>query len=266
MTDREAMQQALEALESRGASRELHHHVITALRERLAHCDRCGKRLGGPDHIHTCSPQQPVQEPWPDEPPGHIAGGVQEPVKTVSVDEYKRLQELVTSQGIRLMEYESAQPVQEPRAWLSWNDKDGYGYWDTKAEADLNCAGDTEPEPLYTAPQPDTKANSAETAKQISEPVTWVERWYGSGAEQGWWIVCGRDHIVHLGTDVQGDGDTVRKIVDAHNSCITPQPRQWQGLTDEDIEFIYADTGYNEIGMFARAIEQALREKNGGGV
>ena len=35
-TDRELMQQAMEALESRGASRELHHHVITALRERLA--------------------------------------------------------------------------------------------------------------------------------------------------------------------------------------------------------------------------------------
>lgn len=29
-----------------------------ALRERLAHCDRCGKSLGGPGHIHTCTPKQ----------------------------------------------------------------------------------------------------------------------------------------------------------------------------------------------------------------
>ena len=38
MTDklRHAAQQALEALESRGAARELHHHVITALRTALA--------------------------------------------------------------------------------------------------------------------------------------------------------------------------------------------------------------------------------------
>jgi hypothetical protein len=30
--------------------------IITALRERLAHCDRCGKRLGGEGDIHTCTP------------------------------------------------------------------------------------------------------------------------------------------------------------------------------------------------------------------
>ena len=40
------------------------------------------------------------------------------------------------------------------------------------------------------------------------------------------------------------------------------QPDQWQGLTDEEIEFIYADTGYNDIQMFARAIEAKLKELN----
>ena len=34
-----------------------------------------------------------------------------QPEQTVSMTEYKRLQDLVTSQGIRLMEYESAQPL-----------------------------------------------------------------------------------------------------------------------------------------------------------
>ena len=43
----------------------------------------------------------------------------------VSMDEYKRLQGLVTSQGIRLMEYESKQPQQaEPVAWSGY-DLDG---------------------------------------------------------------------------------------------------------------------------------------------
>lgn len=46
-------------------------------------------------------------------------GEFAQPEQTVSMDEYKRLQELVTSQGIRLMEYESKQePEQEPVAWM----------------------------------------------------------------------------------------------------------------------------------------------------
>lgn len=87
MTDREALKLALEAHELDMVPDKDGHMVfrievaITALRERLAqpeekyehgtplldlftqrsHCDRCGKKLGKPDHIHTCSPQ--VQEP-----------------------------------------------------------------------------------------------------------------------------------------------------------------------------------------------------------
>ena len=41
----------------------------------------------------------------------------------------------------------------------------------------------------------------------------------------------------------------------------SPQPSK--PLTEEEIEFIYADTGYNDIQMFARAIEAAhgIKEK-----
>lgn len=55
----------------------------------------------------------------------------------------------------------------------------------------------------------------------------WVERWYGSLADKGWWICCGREHIAHLGTEVSSD--EVRKIVDAHNRTSPPaQPAQQQ--------------------------------------
>ena len=64
MTDRELMQQALDALNrSDYLGWQLNIPIIKALRERLAHCDRCGKKLGGEGHIHTCSPQ--VQDPMP---------------------------------------------------------------------------------------------------------------------------------------------------------------------------------------------------------
>ena len=44
------------------------------------------------------------------------------------------------------------QPEQEPVAWRSWNDKDKFGFWDTKAEAESWCDLDFDSEPLYTSP------------------------------------------------------------------------------------------------------------------
>jgi hypothetical protein len=67
MKDRELLQQALDALETisefavgEGDVCEIiakrARLAIPAMRERLAHCDRCGKKLGGEGDIHTCTP------------------------------------------------------------------------------------------------------------------------------------------------------------------------------------------------------------------
>ena len=58
MNDRQLMQQALDSYDKH----EPLAVVMETLRDRLAHCDRCGKRLGGEGDIHTCTPK-PVQEP-----------------------------------------------------------------------------------------------------------------------------------------------------------------------------------------------------------
>jgi hypothetical protein len=54
MTDRELLQQALDALHTTNFG--VHARAVLALSKRLAHCDRCGKQLGGVGHIHTCTP------------------------------------------------------------------------------------------------------------------------------------------------------------------------------------------------------------------
>ena len=54
MTDFELMQQALEAYDKY----EPLALVMEEIRARLAHCDRCGKRLGKEGDIHTCTPPQ----------------------------------------------------------------------------------------------------------------------------------------------------------------------------------------------------------------
>jgi len=46
---------------------------------------------------------------------------------------------------------------QEPVAWRSWNDKDKFGFWDTKAESESWCDLDFDSEPLYTTPPPQRK-------------------------------------------------------------------------------------------------------------
>jgi hypothetical protein len=58
MSDRQLMQRALDALQGLADYRYTKSVETTmkALNERLAQCDRCGKRLGGEGDIHTCTP------------------------------------------------------------------------------------------------------------------------------------------------------------------------------------------------------------------
>ena len=79
-------------------------------------------------------------------------------------------------------------------------------------------------------------------AQPEQEPVAWFDKEFNS---------------VRWRADLRN-----RDLDDQQPLYTAPQRREWQGLTGEEIEFIYADTGYNDIQMFARAIEAKLREKN----
>jgi len=93
----------------------------------------------------------------------------------VSMDEYKRLQGLVTSQGIRLMEYESKQPQQaepvepvEPVAWMVYIEGGASAYV-TDNPRDL--IGAYRALPLYTAPPQRTMVPLTE--EEILAAVGW---------------------------------------------------------------------------------------------
>nr|WP_261533086.1 hypothetical protein [Burkholderia multivorans] len=61
----------------------------------------------------------------------------------------------------------------EPVAWRSWKDGDGYGFWDTRDEAELASAHDFEPEPLYTAPP---AAGEARLTDEQKATINWAIR------------------------------------------------------------------------------------------
>ena len=77
----------------------------------------------------------------------------------------------------------------------------------------------------------------------------------------GYAIYWGRDiyhHGLNLGHLTETNDDTIRKIEKGLNT----HPHQWQGLTDDEIRHCLYDLDTQDFLQFARAIEQALKEKN----
>lgn len=203
MTDREAMQQALEALEQSktlapfGAEGvvywegvKIHEAAIATLRERLAHCDRCGKKLGGPDDIHTCSPQQPEQEP--------AQQPVQEPVywevrctahpKWMRVDEQQFDEYLAHGwEGQRLYTSPSQRkPEQEPVAWRTFDGEGNYDFRDydmnenyDKEWAERNPTYAHWVEPLYTNPPQRKPEQQPIKESSVTHSHLWIGDLYG---------------------------------------------------------------------------------------
>lgn len=88
------------------------------------------------------------------------------PEQTISMTEYKRLQDLVTSQGIRLMEYESAHPKQEP-----------FCYHDGRNIVGKEFADHSDVFPLYTSPKPAVPERKPLTDEQRQYVVQMWRDW-----------------------------------------------------------------------------------------
>lgn len=133
---RKAAEMALEALEGNCTNpvadpeqAQKEDRAIAALRQALAQPERVQFKCTVVDDDH---PNGVPLSQWGKQPTLE---------QTISMTEYKRLQDLVTSQGIRLMEYESAHPKQEP-----------FCYYDGRNIVGKEFADHSDVFPLYTAP------------------------------------------------------------------------------------------------------------------
>ena len=88
----------------------------------------------------------------------------------------------------------------------------------------------------------------AALAQQEQEPVTWGVDW-------------GRDGDQSCCTIIKRHADGIQEVVAVEYG---PPRREWVSLTEEEIEKCWDSRGYSGVIPlgFARAIEQALKEKN----
>lgn len=162
-------------------------------------------------------------------------------------------------------------PEPEPVAWVPVHPKNG-PLWSMTTDA---------PSPerlpnyslmsLYPAPlsTPDSANRSADSAGAFcnQEPVAWLHRFIEHGISIGkkpvdldkypdrWMPVYANP------TPCQTCEALARTVMMDQTSHDTPPQREWQGLTDEEIDQIAASFGYGYIDV-ARAIESKLKEKN----
>jgi len=112
----------------------------------------------------------------------------------------------------------------------------------------------------------------------VQEPVAWVERWYGSGSDRGWWIwEAGLTHgnaIAYIGESDHAE-QLASLIVEKHNAASHTPPaaqRQWVGLSEEEVLKLAYPIRWQEVDdfeadkavNFGQMVEAKLKEKNNG--
>jgi hypothetical protein len=259
MTDRALIQQALDALkiadelcDGHGVDfkeyglkvdkdiQRKYKKTITALRDRLAHCDRCGKKMGGEGDIHTCTPPRLNLDPTP------ISGWGQQSIGMGIPSQPEQEPDPIGDAQDRLIAELAAQPKQEPVAYTT-------GHCKEKAQPggcqlhNLHCG----------YPACDRKTVTTPPAAPVQEPVAWM--YQCTADNSGPVLLQQKQNWAESGTGLWVESPL----------CTTPPAaaqRQLVGLTKyERAECWYGKNCLEQSPPFdgyAEAIEAKLKEKN----
>jgi hypothetical protein len=282
MSDRDLMKQALDALDQLYLPGELDrvNAVILALNERLAHCDRCGKRLGGEGDIHTCSPD-PIGDAQDKLITELAAQPEQEPFSPEAISATQRAWQ---------MGYEAAkaemQTEQKPVAQLG----DGVFWCDTcrsvqeavhhsdPNERDVWCKGDVKwlQGPFYTTPPAAPMTEFEEAVAAVDNTLHHaIDHWQDRAlkaeallAQPEQEPVAFEDwHSANYHQNLEKYGDSYKNMhvrnrwqgwIGAKSTPPAAAQRQWVELTPEEIQNCYG----GQIDDFARALLAKSKERN----
>jgi hypothetical protein len=292
--DRQLMQQVLRELEGIPFYRKYGVRIsnaITALQKRLAHCDRCGKRLGGEGDIHTCTPDpigdaqdrliaelaaQPEQEPVCDKDPqgcwnvrcqlGDKCKNTPPAAQPESVQPVSMYEDWYDSNScshcgmvgghVKTCRHYTTPPAaapvqQEPVAEVVWGAKTDFE-WKFKMLVELACVEDV-PVKLYAGPFKGAAMywHDTETDKGTTPPAA-------AQPEQepyGWVQPNPSFNSGIFNQGAECPSGWVGSAIAVHTA---PPAAQRKPLTDGEIQAIH-DTYYRRMGPqeFARAIEAA---------
>jgi hypothetical protein len=293
--DRKLMQAILKAMENLHRTGDTQvfdmydaPELIPALRDRLAHCDRCGKRLGGEGDIHTCTPLElrrfekwwdaeddipndgpytpdtPIQFAWagwqaalaqPKQEPDPIGDAQDKLIAEMAAQPEQKWQ-----YGTPLLNLFTKQPEQKP-VGMRWR-WPGYA-WVYTEEIRSDLAGNPEKELLYATP-PAAMTEFEEAVAAVDNTLHhaidhWQDRALKAEAKLAqpeqepveWLTGC-----PECGMDSGCDCDS--------GTCTPPAAqRQWVGLTDEEMYLNCPNwLSQEHCKVWIQQIEAKLKEKN----
>jgi hypothetical protein len=279
-SDRQLLQQALDALEIAEVDGNCCYEATGLLRTRLAHCDRCGKRLGGEGDIHTCTP-----DPIGDAQSALIAEMAAQPEQKpvawpMDADAAKRIAEkqFVSYEMVQLIAREilatppaAAQPAPATDNTATWSDELALiesvlkGYPDSIAKADaLRAVRGLQ----ATPPAAQRWAGKTDDGKiLVNPPAAPVQEPTVPDNSQDWAGMSGIDAYMLIERHANGWGD-IRKMMGEWLAANTPpaaaQPTNLASVVQAHIKDLRACLptllGYAELSQTAAEVKKAADE------
>ena len=163
-------------------------------------------------------------------------------------------------ESLRAAIEQAAEPVAWMYDFMSDNRDEVIRDWMTQDYADITRENGFNVRPLYTAPRQEPYD---QTSLELCKECGWRAMIPGEGC-----LVCARQKakpVAYADSRIHGWPDCfVMEPDPPHTVPLYTAPREWVGLTDEELKLLWEQYGYKSAMCkpFAHAIEAKLKEKN----